>query len=64
MHACMLATAAGLQDQISLNGGIREEDGVIERLLFCCPALWSRTTAARLKLAGHHPGSEIRVYYT
>jgi len=25
---------------------------LIERPLFCCPALWSRTAAARLKLAG------------
>jgi len=36
-----------------------EVDGVIERPLFCCPALWSRTAAARLKLAGRHPGGEI-----
>jgi len=34
--------------------------GVIERPLFCCPALWSGTAAARLKLAGRHPGGEIR----
>jgi len=40
-------------------------DGAIERPLFCCPALWSRTAAAKLKLAGRHPGGEIRdAYYT
>jgi len=43
----------------------REVDGVIERRLFCCPALWSGTAAARLKLAGRHAGGEIRdAYYT
>jgi len=40
-------------------------DGAIERRLFCCPALWSRTAAARLKLASRHAGGEIGdVYYS
>jgi len=43
----------------------RQVDGVIERPLFCCPVLWSRTPAARLMQAGRHPGGEIRdAYYT
>ena len=38
----------------------REVDGAIERQQFCCPALWSGTAAARLTLAGRHPGGEIQ----
>jgi len=43
----------------------REVDGAIEKSLFFCSAFWSTTAAARLKLAGRHPGGEIRDgYYT
>jgi len=53
MHACASYSSRPTGSDFTKRWR-REVDGAIERPLFCCPALWSRTAAARLKLAGHH----------
>jgi len=64
MHACASYSSRPTGSDFTKRRR-REVDGAIERPLFCCPALWSRTAAARLKLAGRHPGGEIPdAYYT
>ena len=59
MHACPGYSSRPTGSDFTARR-LREVDGAIERPLFCCPALWSRTAATTLKLAGRHPGRETQ----